>query len=269
MGQTLSLCSILLCPQYVFKKDSLLYKGTNSSIYKLADRSIVCKVVNNYNMFKKEKHFICFMKQYSHENIIRFYAVVPNNNIFLMERADIDLLSWMKQNYKTYQYIFKLKILMGQMANGYRFLYEHHVEHYDIKPDNLLLTGNILKIADFGTCRINMSSYTLETGTFGFMAPEISGFTNKDYYVPHSMDVYSICLMFSYLLFAPIFKKFYRENWTLGHYLDLEDYINKKYPFSFLKGGLVVDQRYRIQVSELLDHIEKEALDIQKIIGAC
>jgi hypothetical protein len=218
-------------------------------------------------MFLREKKFIQHMKLYTKEqHIIRYYHTVPGHTILLMERAEQDLLEWMKSHYRKPYYLQQLKVWMGQMVKGYRFLLENHIEHYDIKPDNLLLVGNTLKIADFGTCEMNRNSYVLYTGTFGFIAPEIAGLTNKEYYVPHSMDVYSICLMMIYLQFAPVFKKFFNKNWTLEHYLSLEQYVNTKYPFTFYKNGLVVDQRFRLPIDELLKNMEEEALQAEKMM---
>jgi hypothetical protein len=88
------------------------------------------------------------------------------------------------------------------------------------------------------------------------MAPEIVELTNKDYYVPHSMDVYSICIMILYLQYAPLFQKFYYKEWTLNQYLHLEQYAKTYYSSNFLKRGIVVDQRYRIKMADLLDHLE-------------
>lgn len=264
MGQFLSFCSILFFPHHVLNNEMLIYKGDNSAIYQLACKKSVCKVVYNYNMFMKEKKFINFMKNINSihvNNIIKYYGVVPGNNIFIMEKAEYDLLGWAKLNYKKSFYIKHLKTLMGQMANGCRFLYDNHIEHYDFKPDNLLLVNGVLKITDFGTCCIDKQGYVLNTGTYGFMAPEIAGYTNKEYYVPHSMDVYSISVMLMYLYFAPVFKKFYFKNWALEHYLSLEEYTKTKYHFTFLKRGVIVDQRYRIPFIELLDCIEKDALE--------
>lgn len=267
MGQLLSLCCILACPQRFLKEDNLLYKGNNSAIYKLTNEKIVCKVVYNYSMFLREKKFIQQMKKYSKEpHIIRYYRVVPGNSIFLIERAEQDLLEWMKSHFRKPYYLRQLKVWMGQMAQGYRFLLANHIEHYDIKPDNLLIVGNVLKIADFGTCQIERDSYALYTGTYGFIAPEIAGLTNKDYYVPHSMDVYSICIMMMYLQFAPVFKKFYDKNWTMEHYLSLQEYVNTKYPFTFYHNGLVVDQRFRLPMMDLLNNMEDDALQAKKVM---
>jgi serine/threonine protein kinase len=260
MGQFISLCCLLTCPRQILKDEALLYKGNNSAIYELPDNKVVCKVVHNYNMFLRELKFIQQMKQHTTEqHIIRYYNVIPGHSIFLMERAEQDLLGWMKTHFRDPDYLRQLRVWMGQLASGFRFLLNNRIEHYDIKPDNLLLVGNVLKIADFGTCQLERGSYTLYTGTYGFIAPEIMGLTNKEYYVPHSMDVYSICVMMMYLQFAPVFKKFYNKNWTLEHYLLLEQYVNTKYPSTFYKNGLVVDQRYRLSISHLLDMMHEEA----------
>ena len=267
MGQLISLCCIVACPQRFLREDSLLFKGNNSAIYELTNDKIICKVVYNYSMFLREKKFIQQMKKFSkQQNIIQYHHVVPGYSMFLMERADQDLFEWMKTHFQKPYYLRQLKVWMGQMAHGYRFLKAHHIEHYDIKPDNLLLVGNVLKIADFGTCQIKRNSYVLYTGTYGFIAPEIMGLSNKNYYIPHSMDVYSICLMMMYFQFVPVFIKFHDKDWDLEHYLSLEQYVNTKYPFTFYHNGLVVDQRFRLSIDDLLDHMEKDALQAKEII---
>lgn len=191
-------------------------------------------------------------------NIVRFGSIVPKYSMLLMEQAECDLLHWIERNYKQLDYLERLAILLGQMAEGIRFLCRHHVEHYDIKPDNLLLVKGVLKIADFGACQINMSRYASKCGTFGFMAPEVAGCSNTDFYIPHSMDVYSICIMLSYLYIAPTFHKFYRRKWNRATYLSLEKYIHDKYPKSFLLRGLVVDQRHRMGMEELLNILQED-----------
>lgn len=49
--------------------------------------------------------------------------------------------------------------------------------HRDVKTENMLLDSNRnLKIADFGVARVealNPSEMTGETGTIGYMAPEV------------------------------------------------------------------------------------------------
>jgi serine/threonine protein kinase len=49
--------------------------------------------------------------------------------------------------------------------------------HRDVKTENMLLDKTTVKIADFGVARLeasNPSDMTGETGTLGYMAPEVS-----------------------------------------------------------------------------------------------
>lgn len=266
MGQVIGRFCGFFCPRSELKQDVLIYNGPNSAVYTLTPKKKVYKVVYNHNMFIREKKFINQMKNHvKEENIIRYYKVIPDYDIIILEHAEMDLLQWADDNHQNLYYIYYLKMLMGQMASGYRFLYANHIEHYDIKPDNLLLVGGVLKISDFGTCQINMDRYVLNTGTCGFIAPEITG-SNKEYYIAHSMDVYSICLMMAYLQFAPIFKLFYRKDWTMNHYLSLEQYMKTRHPFTFLSKGLVVDQRHRLLIEDLLEYISEDALQAQTML---
>lgn len=62
--------------------------------------------------------------------------------------------------------------------------------HRDVKTENMLLdTHRTLKIADFGVARVeaqNPKDMTGETGTLGYMAPEVLPF--------HLFDKYSFCI---------------------------------------------------------------------------
>lgn len=62
------------------------------------------------------------------------------------------------------------------------YLHSKKIVHRDVKTENMLLdTHRTLKIADFGVARVeaqNPRDMTGETGTLGYMAPEVpSSFT--------------------------------------------------------------------------------------------
>ncbi|KAL9249121.1 Serine/threonine-protein kinase 52-like protein [Drosera capensis] len=92
-----------------------------------------------------------------------------------------------------------LKALTSNNPNGNESLsYLHHkkIVHRDVKSENMLLDSRrTLKIADFGVARVeaqNPRDMTGETGTLGYMAPEV--LDGKPY--NRKCDVYSfgICL---------------------------------------------------------------------------
>ncbi|KAL9239693.1 hypothetical protein vseg_013992 [Gypsophila vaccaria] len=82
------------------------------------------------------------------------------------------------------------------LSRGLSYLHSKKIVHRDVKTENMLLdTSRTLKIADFGVARVeaqNPRDMTGETGTLGYMAPEV--LDGKPY--NRKCDVYSfgICL---------------------------------------------------------------------------
>ncbi|EPS67012.1 hypothetical protein M569_07763, partial [Genlisea aurea] len=92
---------------------------------------------------------------------------------------------------------FKVVVKMAlDVARGLSYLHSQKVVHRDVKTENMLLDRtSTVKIADFGVARVeasNPNDMTGETGTLGYMAPEV---LNGHPY-NRKCDVYSfgICL---------------------------------------------------------------------------
>ncbi|KAK2987157.1 hypothetical protein RJ640_019717 [Escallonia rubra] len=107
-------------------------------------------------------------------------------------------------------------------SRGLSYLHAQKIVHRDLKTENMLLDINrTLKIADFGVARVeaqNPKDMTGETGTLGYMAPEV--LDGKPY--NRKCDVYSfgICLWEIYccdmpypdLSFAEVSSAVVRQN---------------------------------------------------------
>nr|POF16713.1 serine/threonine-protein kinase sty17 [Quercus suber] len=118
---------------------------------------------------------------------------------------------------------FKVVVQLAlDLSRGLSYLHSKKIVHRDVKTENMLIDANrTLKIADFGVARVeaqNPGDMTGETGTLGYMAPEV--LDGKPY--NRRCDVYSfgICLWEIYccdmpypdLSFADVSSKVVRQN---------------------------------------------------------
>ncbi|KAH7843744.1 hypothetical protein Vadar_020289 [Vaccinium darrowii] len=99
------------------------------------------------------------------------------------------------------------------LSRGLSYLHSQNIVHRDVKAENMLLdTHRNLKIADFGVARVeaqNPQDMTGETGTLGYMAPEV--LDGKPY--NRKCDVYSfgICLWEIYCCDLPYMNLSFAE----------------------------------------------------------
>lgn len=87
-----------------------------------------------------------------------------------------------------------------QLAKAVKYMKDNCVLHRDLKPGNLFINNNTLKVGDFG-CSIKLNNRherrNSQLGTPNYLSPEVS--TSKEY--SFSCDVWSIgCVLYIMLV---------------------------------------------------------------------
>jgi len=150
----------------------------------------------------------CMRRLSPHTNIVDLKEVIFDKKTgtlaLIIELLDMNLYEVIKgrRNYltesKCRQYIYQtLKALDHMHRNG--------IFHRDIKPENILLKNDVVKLADFGSCRSVYSKqpYTEYISTRWYRAPEC---LLTDGWYTYKMDVWSIgCVLAEIASLRPLF----------------------------------------------------------------
>jgi serine/threonine protein kinase len=148
------------------------------------------------------------LRELRHPNIIRLHDVCATRQyiLLIMDRADGNLLElediYLQETGKCFPGEHLLDLL-DQAAEGLDFLAEQTkpglgssgrcMQHCDVKPTNLLILQDTLKIADFGLCMSSLSGTHGKrfVGTPPYAAPEMYDGT----VTPHT-DQYALAVTF-------------------------------------------------------------------------
>ncbi|XP_067847919.1 MAPK/MAK/MRK overlapping kinase-like isoform X3 [Heptranchias perlo] len=99
----------------------------------------------------------------------------------------------------------KIKSYMYQLCKSLDYMHRNGIFHRDVKPENILIKQNLLKLADFGSCRSVFSKqpYTEYISTRWYRAPEC---LLTDGYYGFKMDIWSTgCVFYEITSLQPLF----------------------------------------------------------------
>lgn len=202
---------------------SLLGKGGFSEVYKAYDclelKLVACKIhqlspnwsetiKSNYIRHALRENQV--LKSLNYPNIIRHYdSVEIDSNSFctvLEYCSGPDLATYLKSQ-KTLNER-EAKLIIRQILSALKFLNENDkkVIHYDLKPPNIMFHKGIIKISDFGLCKVmNEGETKVEltsqgVGTYWYLPPEC--FNPKYPQISTKVDVWSVGVIFYELLYG-------------------------------------------------------------------
>lgn len=113
----------------------------------------------------------------THANIVGVYEFGEDDSVAFIAMEYVEGTGLREYLNRATRFDFgQLVALMRQLLGGLDFAHRCGVIHRDIKPSNLIVTADgMLKIADFGVARMDMSNLTsvgMVIGTPSYMSPE-------------------------------------------------------------------------------------------------
>ena len=143
-----------------------------------------------------------------HPNIIKLYEVLydqPTRRLALVfELMDMNIYEHIRGR-RHYLPENRIKIYMYQLVKALDHMHRNGIFHRDIKPENILISDDVLKVADFGSCRgiYSKQPYTEYISTRWYRAPEC---LLTDGYYGYKMDCWGVgCVMFEIIGLFPLF----------------------------------------------------------------
>lgn len=143
-----------------------------------------------------------------HPNIIKLHEVLydePTGRLALVfELMDMNLYEGIKGR-RHYLPESKVKHYMYELLKSIDHMHRNGIFHRDVKPENVLIMDDVIKLADLGSCRgiYSRQPYTEYISTRWYRAPEC---LLTDGYYSFKMDIFAAgCVWFEMIALFPLF----------------------------------------------------------------
>ncbi len=144
----------------------------------------------------------------SHPNVIQLLEIIydePSGRLALVfELMDQNMYESIKGK-KQYLSEKKVQSYMFQLLKALDYMHRKGIFHRDIKPENILLKDDLVKLADFGSCKgiYSKPPFTEYISTRWYRAPEC---LLTDGHYNYKMDLWGVgCVFFEMMTLFPLF----------------------------------------------------------------
>ncbi len=176
-------------PKHIGRYEILgeLGKGAMGKVYKAQDpnigRVVALKTMrldvhgsDDVEILRRFKHEAQLAGVLNHGNIVTIYDAGEFDGVFYMamEYLEGSTLQTLLHNHRTLP-PDRIVEISRQVCAGLDYAHSHNVIHRDVKPANIMMTGeNVVKIMDFGIAKssANMTTTGQVLGTPTYMSPE-------------------------------------------------------------------------------------------------
>ena len=197
--------------RYVFV--AKLGEGGHGTVWKAVDKMSgkACAIKKINGSFSKYEdcgnnaEVKCLVNLGSHPNILCMNDIIlEGTSLYLVfELMDCDLGKLMKRDRRSPFSEQEVRNICFQILTGLMHMHSKGYCHRDLKPDNFLVKGDTIKIADFGVAKSMTEPPQPYVGTLQYGAPELFlGSTCYDFAIDiWSMGVIMVELFTGYQLF--------------------------------------------------------------------
>ncbi|KAG2375044.1 hypothetical protein C9374_010048 [Naegleria lovaniensis] len=196
-----------------FKLNQLIGAGTYGSVVRAVNKETgevvaIKKIKRTYSSWEEciKLKEVQTLRKLNHPNIIKLKEVIRENQelYFVFEFMEANLYQVMKDRDKLFSES-KIRNIIYQVLQGLAYMHKSGYFHRDMKPENLLVHRDTVKIADFGLAKETRSRppFTEYVSTRWYRAPEVL-MKSQNYNSP--IDLWAVGVIMAELYtFRPLF----------------------------------------------------------------
>lgn len=184
-------------------------QGGFGGVVVIGEKAYKCCPLTNLDQevnFKREYTYFETFKNHTHLNLVKYDTICKQDalGVIVMPKEEGDLFTWLMQNTGPELQVVRsqrTRAFKDQIGSALNYLHRHGWCHCDVKPENILQSGETMKLADFGHMLMmnTANSNARQVGTAPYAPPTemIDALIERsDISLAHFRDkwAFSVCL---------------------------------------------------------------------------